>query len=870
MLALVSVSAITAVVALAQSPATRPATQPADATLPERAVGPAADGTFVPTGQLVRPAGKVALFPARPVDLCLSPKGDRLFVKNSNGVSVLDAADLSLLSRTAYPTGNAGSMHGIATVAGPEGDRIFVTSTRKALMEGVVDAKGGLTWKRSIPLPGPKDASSYATGVAIAADHKTAYVCLSISNSLAVVDLEVGKLVAEIPTGVCPYEVVLSPDGQTAWVTNYGGRRAAAGDDTAKSVGTDVVVDKRTIASTGTMTQIDLTARKPTKQVVVGLHPAQARLSPDGRRLFVACANSDRVDIVDTQQAVVVDRVEVQPDASLPFGSLPNALAVSADGGRLFVANAGNNALAVVDVPAAGKAKVAGYVPTGFFPGGVVTDGKTIYIANTKGVGSRSADDEKQKRNSHEILGSVQAVAPPDAATLAGYTKQVLADARVPEALRAMEQAVAAQATPPRPVPAKVGDPSVFRHVVYVIKENRTYDQVFGAIGKGNSEPKLCIYGRDVTPNHHAIVERWALLDNYYCNGVLSADGHQWAVQGMVTDYQEKDRTSGNRSYDFGTDALTYASSNFIWDSVLLKGLSFRNYGELDFPDLTGKAKNWYAINKAWGTPDFQFKQSVEVEALKRFTCPDFPGWQMQIPDVRRMEVFLKEFREFEKNGNFPNFVILYLPQDHTSGTKEGVPTPRAHVADNDLAVGQLIEALSNSRFWKQTVVFINEDDPQNGFDHVDGHRSFCLVASPYTKRNVVVSKFYNQSSVLHTMTRILGVPPLNQQVAQSPTMEDCFTDQPDFTPYKSLPNQIPLDEPNKKAALMSPREAKLMAELDFSKPDIIDDDDLNEVLWMAARPGEPYPKEWSGPHGRGLEKLGLKKDPNAKDDDDD
>ena len=264
------------------------------------------------------------------------------------------------------------------------------------------------------------------------------------------------------------------------------------------------------------------------------------------------------------------------------------------------------------------------------------------------------------------------------------------------------------------------------------------------------------------------------------------------------------------------------------------------------------------------GHERFRVQTIVELELLRKYTCPEYPGWQLQIPDVRRIEVFLKEFAQFEKEGDFPNFTIVYLPQDHTQGVKEGVPSPRAHVADNDLALGQLIEAISKSRFWNETCIFVNEDDPQNGFDHVDGHRSLCLVVSPYAKRNAVVSKFYNQTAVLHTMTRMLGLPPMNQLTAGAPTMEDCFTDKPDLHAYKCVKNVIPIDEPSKKKAAMTARELKLAADLDFTKPDQIEDDDLNELLWLAERPNEKYPKEWEGPHGRGLAALGLKADPNA------
>ncbi|QOV90244.1 bifunctional YncE family protein/alkaline phosphatase family protein [Humisphaera borealis] len=871
-LALLVCLTCTAAAALAiQSPATRPA-----ANSDERRVGPedGDGGTIVTTGQLVRPAGKTLAYGGRPVDLCLSPDGKRLYVKNTGGLSVLDTATWAELSSSKYPAGS-GSMHGVVAVATPAGDKLFVTGSGSAMHIATVAADGTVTWGASIDLPGPGPAAkpgySHSLGLAVSRDLSTVYVCLSRNNTLGIVDLKAGKLVAQIDVGVCPYSVVLSADEATAYVSNFGGRCAVAGDTTAKSTGTDVVVDARTIATSGTVSRVDLKARKVTADIVVGLHPTQLKLSNDGKSLYLAAANSDEVQAIDLTAGKVAERIAVRPDANLPFGSLPNALALSPDGKTLYVANGGNNAVAVIELGKAGAAgKVAGFIPAGWFPGGVVTDGKSLYIANTKGEGSRTPDPRKPGWTSSQVRGSVSAVPLPSAEALAKMSAQVKADARVPEALRAMELAAASKDVPAKPVPAKVGEPSVFKHVVYVIKENRTYDQVFGAIGKGNSEPNLCIYGRDVTPNHHALAERFALLDNYYCNGVLSADGHQWATQGIVTDYQEKGFGGHTRSYDFGTDALTYANCNFIWDSVLLAGLSFRNYGEFDFPTLTGKAKDWYAVQKAWGTPDFSFKQSVEVEALRRFTCEAYPGWQMQIPDTRRMEVFLKEFAQFEKDGNFPSFVIVYLPQDHTQGSKATVPSPRAHVADNDLALGQMVQAISKSRFWKETCIFVNEDDPQNGFDHVDGHRSLCLVISPYTKRGEIVSKFYNQSSVLHTITRIFGLPPLNQLTAGAPTMEACFTDKPDFAPYTLVPNQIPIDEPNRRQAALSPREQKLQAEMDFSKPDIIEDDDLNELLWLAARPGQPYPKEWSGPHGKGLAALGLKKDPNAPKDEDD
>ncbi len=596
-------------------------------------------------------------------------------------------------------------------------------------------------------------------------------------------------------------------------------------------------------------------------------------LSPDGAFLFVANANSDSVSVVDTVSFRVRETISVRPDPNLPFGSITNALAVSKDGRTLFVANGGNNAIAVVKLSAkSGKSSVVrGFIPTGWFPGGVCTDGTNLYIANVKGEGSREREPGATAWNSREVRGSVTKAAIPDDAQLATLTRRALTDARVPQTLLALEKAESG--LKPVPVPRHPGEPSTIEHVVYVIKENRTYDQVFGDLSQGNGDPKLCTYGRRITPNQHALAEEFVLLDNYYCNGVVSADGHQWATQGTVSDYQEKAFGGHPRGYFFGTDALAYAGCNFIWDSALLHGRSFRNYGELDFSRLVPGGK-WFDVYR-----DFQgkagkitFKPSMQLETLRKYTCPTFPGWNLAIPDVVRIEAFLKEFKAYERSGDWPDFVIVYLPQDHTAGTSPDYPTPRALVADNDLAVGRLVEAISHSRFWPKTAVFVNEDDPQNGWDHVDGHRSLCLVISPYVKRHAVVSQFYNQLSVLHTIGHILGLPSTVQLAAQAPAMEACFTGTPALTPYTARPNIIPLDERNKPANVLQgvERQLALASEaMDLSQPDRINEDSFNRILWHASMGiNTPYPAQFAGAHGRGLKALKLKRTL-LKDDDD-
>jgi hypothetical protein len=433
----------------------------------------------------------------------------------------------------------------------------------------------------------------------------------------------------------------------------------------------------------------------------------------------------------------------------------------------------------------------------------------------------------------------------------------------VPQILRAAVKARSPRK--PVPVPRHLGDPSVFEHVVYVIKENRTYDQVFGDITEGNGDAKLCIYGQTITTNHHALARQFVLLDNYYCNGVVSADGHAWATEGHVTDYLEKAFGGFTRSYTWGDDPLSYSSSGFLWDNVLGHGLTFRSYGEMDYAATVPEDATFEQIYKDYRdrTNKIAFKHSIGIERLRRYSAPDFPGWNLKIPDVQRVDRFLREFRQAEREGEWPNLVMIFLGNDHTSGTQPGMPTPRAQVADNDLALGRLVEAISHSKFWPKTCIFVIEDDPQDGFDHVDGHRSLCLCISPYSKRKQVVSHFYNQTSVLHTMERILGLPPMNQMDALAPVMDACFTETADLTPFQALPNGVPLDEMNKKVHHLNGKQrtwALRSQELDFSRRDRADDDTLNRILWYAAQGAEtPYPSSLAGSHGRGLKALRLR-----------
>jgi YVTN family beta-propeller protein len=821
------------------------------------------DRHMVPTHQVIRPAGRSVEFGGRPVDLVFSPDGKTLYVKDNRGLVVIDTKGWKIRQELLFEGGGS-SMHGI-TVS-HDGSRVYATTAQYILYEGQVSpTNGNVSWSRRITLPGPGGrGNSHACGIELSRDGKTAYVCLSRNNSLGVVELESGKLVKEIDVGVAPFDVVLSEKGERAYVSNWGGRRAKTGERTAKSSGTDTLVDERGIASSGTVSIVDLQESQEVTQVQTGLHPSDLELSDDGRNLYVANANSDTVTVIDTIAMRAVNTIGVRPDETLPFGSAPNALALSEDGKRLYVANGGNNAVAVIDLEKAkkGEGRIEGFIPAGWYPGAVATEGNHIYIVNVKGLGSRKKNPNQTGWKVFSYLGTVNKVQIPSEEKLKNYTAQVYEDTRVPQILKAWEKKQSSQK--PVPVPQRIGEPSVFDHVVYVIKENRTYDQVFGDIPKGNNDPSLCIFGQKVTPNHHALAEKFVLLDNYYCNGVNSADGHSWATEGNVTDHLEKSFGGFTRSYTFGDDPLTYSSSGFIWDNVIMHGLSFRNFGEMDYAEPIPGNLSFKQIYDDFesGTRKIKFSQKIGIENLRRYSHRECPGWNTKIPDVLRVDVFLKELKKYEKTGDLPNFMIVYLPQDHTSGTSPGAPTPRAHVADNDLALGRLVEGISKSRFWPKTCIFVNEDDPQDGFDHVDGHRSICLVVSPYTKRGALVSNFYNQTSVLHTIELILGLPPMNQMDAMAPVMRECFTEKPNFDAYTALPNQIPLDEMNQRLGKLNVKErywARKSLEQNFDVIDGPDDDTLNRILWHWAKGVDtPYPVHFAGAHGTGLTALNL------------
>jgi YVTN family beta-propeller protein len=824
-------------------------------------VGPLPDGgQFIPSKQKLRVAGRRLQFSGRPVDLALSPDGRSVFVKNMKNLLVVDAASWTLSQTLNYPSSGA-SLHGIAV--SKDGSHVYVTGSANELYDWRVATNGIVSFHRTISLP----AGSDPCGLALSADDTKAYVCLSIKNALAVVNLADGTVSRQIPVGIAPWNVVLSPDGDTAYVSDWGGRFPVGGDLTATSAGTAVVVDTRGVAASGVVSFVNLASGLESAQAPTGLHPSDLALSHDGNSLFVANANSDTVTVIDTRSRTVRETILIRPDPTLPFGSESDGLALSSDGTTLFVASAGNNAVAVVQLPNAHRTNslVQGFFPTDWYPGAVVVDGSFAYVANTKGLGSRNGQPTAASYQGSAFLGTVDRIPIPSGRALDKNTAQVIENGRVLQIKQASQPALGGQA--PVPVPAHVGEPSVFQHVLYILKENKTYDQVFGDLPQGNGNSNLCVYPRLVTPNHHALALQYVLLDNYYCNGVNSADGHSWSTEGNSSDHLEKSFGGFVRSYTFGDDPLTYSSTGFIWNNVLQHGLSFRNYGEFDYASIPSGA-SWLQIYTDFtnGAHSIAFAQNIGVASLRPYSSTNVPGWNLEIPDVVRAYGFVKELNAAQAAGNWARFHFLYLPDDHTGGT----PPAQAQVADNDLALGRVVEAVTRSAFGSNTVIFVVEDDPQSGYDHVDGHRSLCLVISPYTKRAQTVSTFYNQAGVLHTMEQIMGLPPMNQQDAMAPLMFECFFNTPDFTPYTALPNKINLVSGGSAQLSSKARYyARKVQKMDFTKPDRIDEDAFNRYVWHSIKGNTRYPSEFVGGHGKGLKKLGLVRVKTAEHDDD-
>ena len=867
------------------SPATLWAASRAVPTAEEQVGRMGTNRIVTPVNQELTPHGRQVELPGmRPQALALSPDGKLLATSGKTSeLVILDPATGRILQRVALPSeklqepqpqvassnilkpDEKGQLSFTGLVFSPDGSRIFLANVNGSVKVFDVARDGGVTGAFSIFIPlanAPRRKEEIPAGLAVSSDGRRLYVAFNLSNRLGEFDAVTGKLLRFFDAGVAPYDVALV--GDKAYVSNWGGRRPEPGELTGPAGrGTTVRVDPvRHIANEGSVTVIDLRAGQVIAEIITGLHASALALHPGRRYLVCANAGSDHLSVIDTRTDTVIETIWAKQSPADLFGASPNALAFDAQGKRLYVANGTQNAVAVVDFKP-GQSKLVGLIPVGWFPGALAYDARRaqICVANIKGIGSVKALDKGSGGmgfNSHQYHGSISLVPAPKKGELEGLSAQVWHNYRRDQ--MAVAQLPPRPGQPPRPVPERIGEPSVFKHVVYVIKENRTYDQVLGDEPRGNGDASLCIFGQAITPNQHRLVREFVLLDNTYCSGILSADGHQWSTTAFATDYLEKSFAGWPRSYPDGmgpdeADALAYAPSGFIWDNALAHGKTLRNYGEFAEPKVTWRdpkrkgSPDFLACYRTWKgeTNEVLFASQPMVESIRPYQPTNYVGWEMAVPDQYRADFVIRELREYEARGEFPNLVIICLPNDHTSGTAKGSPTPAACVADNDLAFGRIVEAISHSRFWKETVILAIEDDPQAGWDHVSGYRTTAYCISPYTKRGAVIKTQYNTTSILRTMEQILGLPPMNQFDATATPMFDCFTETPDFTPFVSLANTVALDqmnpEPKTIADPLLRRNAYASARLNFRKVDACPEDVLNRILWHAMKgSAAPYP----------------------------
>lgn len=690
----------------------------------------------------------------------------------------------------------------------------------------------------------------------------TLYVVLNGNNKVASLNPDTKTINWSTQVGVAPFGITKA-NGKI-YVTNWAGGQPDTNDRNVAGVpwGNAKVNDLNGATREGTVSVLDPVTGKILKEITVGMHPNDIVSGSDGKFVYVSNANSDEVSVISSDDDELTETISVRLNAEKNgyWGDSPNGLAISMDNQTLYVCNGMDNALAVVSLgknATAGSSltssKIKGFIPTGAYPGAAtVSPDNLLWVANIEAEGSGipfyTEGSQKAKYNSHKEMASISVIPVPGNGDLKAYTERVIASnqhfrldltAKLPRKKRE-----------PVPVPERIGEPSLIKHVLYIIKENRTYDQVLGDMKKGDGDSTLTVYGKNVTPNMHQISDQYVLLDNFHASGKCSAEGHQWTDASIVTDYVEKSVRAWIRSYPHVQyDALVYSPTGFIWDNALAHGKSVRIYGEACSCDFK-TPQTWSTIYKGFLNKEkLEFTNHTTIKPVEAILSQTFPSSDNHlVSDIQRADIFIKELQAYEQQDGdqLPELMVMALSNDHTSGTRPGLPTPRAMVADNDLAMAQIVEALSKSKFWNNTAIFVTEDDSQDGWDHVSAYRTVGTIISPYTRTASVIHTNYNQVSMVRTIEQILGLPPMNIMDATAMPMFDCFVSQPDLTPYRALKNNIPLDEMNpdlrslKGTAL---RYAKRSMEPQFDGIDDGDEDLFNKILWFAAKGKAPYPR---------------------------
>jgi YVTN family beta-propeller protein len=733
-------------------------------------------------------------------------------------------------------------------------------------------------------------STSYPGGVAVSNDGKSAYALLNQNNTLAKIDLTATPPVqgVQIRVGNAPHSVVISSDGKTAYVSNEGGRVATQADFQINSAGTEIVADPVIGAAvTGTVSVVDLPSMTVTATIATGLHPTGMAFYKN--YLLVANTYSDTISVIDTATNTVVQTISLGLPIGIPgsnspaYGAAPNSIAVDSNNNVAYVALYNANAIGVVNLSSGATNPLTGMIPVAYAPSSVVLDAadNSLIVANDKGIGARysyETDYKVSSYNTHQDNGTVSIVPIPNSQTLAMMTAQVFGNnhwdltANITAASGGSSQAT------PVALPNKIGDPSLIKHVFLIIRENRTYDQVLGDVTAGNGDPSLAVFGATVTPNAHALVQRFPLFDNFYDPSRQSADGHQWITEALAPYQDDIQAPDWVRSYPGGNagDALAYHNKGFLFSEASAAGLPVKIYGEYVEND-TFLQPNGSTTEPTWSQfyadaqkfeaglePTLYYQNTVQaqssVPAVSNYLVKNFPQFDLGIPDQFRVDLWVQDFNKDLAAGTVPALSILWVMDDHTGGP----PTPQAQQADNDLAIGRMIDYISHSSVWSSSAIFIEEDDAQNGVDHVDGHRSPGYIISPYTVQNGPADHtYYTQVNMTRTIEQILGLPPMNQFDLVASPMRTAFVDgappAANFQPWTHTPNQIPLDQGVTASvaadATLSPaakalKKAWLKKKAQIftgklTKPDAEDPDAVNHLNWyMATNFTRPYPGE--------------------------
>jgi YVTN family beta-propeller protein len=835
----------------------------------------------LPYDRLIQPAGLQIFLGENSLenhtlDAVLSPDAKWLAVEERYSIVFISTSDNKVKFRLAndtYPDlrGGMNTYSGIIWHVGIEGDEVYWSTMGRNDRSFVASAKWDGTKAEFLRLREfkaiPPAVMALPNEILITREGASEFLYVVLNGNNQVIKQNLGSetVIWTVDPGEAPYGLSLASG--KLYITNWAGRHPEKNDKDVAGIpwGLARVNSQNGSTREGSVTIIDPSNGKLIKELVVGLHPNEIITDKRGKYVYLTNSNSDNISVINTTIDEITETISVrlQPEINPFFGDSPNGLCLSADEQSLYVANGMDNALAVIQLgkKAASKGKnsisrVIGFIPTGAYPASVcLSKSAYLYVSNLEAIGVRLGLPDKNTTNltynSHHMLASVSVIKAPGNKELKAYTDTAIAVNNLSRATLSREKP--REGISPKPLPDRIGEPSVFKHVVYIIKENRTYDQILGDMKQGNGDPALCIYGAEITPNTHKLSEEFMLLDNFYVSGKCSAEGHQWTDASIVTDYIEKNMRAWFRSYPHvQTDALVYAPTGFLWDNATTNGKKVKIYGEAAKP-VFPKKTTWTEVYSAYLKGEkVEFTNQTTIDPVRKILSKNYPSFgSHEFPDAMRADVFIKDLNSYEAlpGDQLPELMIMALPNDHTGGIKPGLPTPRAMVADNDLALGRIVEALSKSRFWENTVVFVVEDDSQGGWDHVSAYRTVGLVISAYSRLKTTNHTFYAQPSVVRSIEQILGLPPMNIQDAIASPMIDCFGPITDKTPYLAMPNNIPLNEMNPQLTTLNGRAlhyAKKSLLPEFEGIDSGNDDLMNRILWFASKGNSPYPAKYA------------------------